>query len=193
MYKQKFWNMQFMEEATRIKVFYFLYFLPLSVLFVLKRHVIGLWPHVPLNIALQSPWHTQTHCRFCRGSQEGCRVHGNRVALSYLIVLRNHTHACCAMETWTFPPPKALGLETLRDLQLICMHLFSCLMVIRWEVLCIVYKERKFPVFSVLPFLFKSFETQVKLWVLIWQFCQQSNVSYRLLCEPRAFLRPVSG
>lgn len=77
----------------------------LFLLFVLKRHVIGLRPHVMLlNIALQSPWHTQTHCSFCRGSQEGCRVHSNRVALSYLIVLRSHTHAYCAFETFPLKP-----------------------------------------------------------------------------------------
>lgn len=61
-----------------MKVLYFLSSLPLFATFVLKRHVIGLWPYAPKYSPAVS-LNTNT-LQFSSGTQEGRRVRSNRVA-----------------------------------------------------------------------------------------------------------------
>lgn len=143
-----------------MKVLCLLSFLPLSGLFVLQRRVIGLWPHVMLlNIAPPvSLTHTNTLQFFCRGSQEGCRVHSNRVALSYLIALHNQTDAYCAFETRNIAPQ---GLKQLSAVQLICMFILLLVDYLSEDLYAVI-----------------RFYTQVFSW--FWKSCQQWNGSSSL-------------
>lgn len=87
----------------------------------LRRHIIGLWPHVmPLILAAESPWATQTHCSFCRGSQGGCRVHDTQQSGTGLPHHPAQLHTCWAC---------------LRDLNLIDLN-WSAVLLMRLMIIC---------------------------------------------------------